>query len=86
MASPDTRRKWPNEGPLFESDLHERRGKMGPLFELPPRPLWKSGLQPLARYGTHQETISRRPEQMYTPSGTRLEWPEEGAIIGVRLE
>ena len=37
---------------------------MGPLFESPPRLFLKSGLQPLARYGTHQETISRRPEQM----------------------
>ena len=31
-------------------------------------------LQPWGRYGTHQETKSRRPEQMYTPSDTRLEW------------
>ena len=54
---------------------------MGPLFESPPRLLLKSGLQPLARYGTHQETISRRPEQVYTPSDTRLEWPEEGLLF-----
>ena len=54
---------------------------MGPLFELPPRLLLKSGLQPLARYGTYRETISRRPEQIHTPSDTRLEWLEEGAII-----
>ena len=49
---------------------------MGPLFESPPRLLLKSNLQPLARNGTHQETISRRSEQMYTlipPSGTRLD-------------
>ena len=37
---------------------------MGPLFESPPRLLLKSGLQPLARYGTHQETKSRKPEQI----------------------
>ena len=54
---------------------------MGPLFESPPRSLLKSGLQPLARYGTHQETISRRPEQMYTPSDTRLKWPGEGPLL-----
>ena len=54
---------------------------MGPLFKSLPRPLLKSGLQPLARYGTHQETISRRPEQMYVPSDTRLEWPEEGLLF-----
>ena len=28
----------------------------------------KSGLQPLGRYGTHQETIGMRREQMYTLS------------------
>ena len=45
------------------------------------RPLLKSGLQPLNRNGTHQETISRRPEQMYTPSDTRLEWLGEGPLF-----
>ena len=47
---------------------------MGPLFESLSRPLLKSGLQPLDRYGTHQETIGMRHEQMYTLSDTRLEW------------
>ena len=66
-TSSDTRLEWPREGPLFELDSNKRPGaKTGPLFESPPRPLLKSGLQPLSRYGTHQETISRRPEQMYT--------------------
>ena len=55
--------------------------KTGPLFESLPRPLLKSGLQPLGRYGTHQETISRRPEQKYTPSDTRLEWLGEGLLL-----
>ena len=32
----------------------------------------------LDRYGTHQETISRRPEQMHTSSDTRLEWLARG--------
>ena len=59
-------------------------GEMGPLMEAPPWPLLKSGLQPLGRYGTHQETISRRPEQMYTPSDTRMTWG--GTIIQVRLQ
>ena len=54
---------------------------MGSLFESPPRPLLKSGLQPLGRYGTHQGTISRRPEQMYTISDTILEWLEEGLLF-----
>ena len=53
---------------------------MGPLFKSPPRPLLKLGLQRLARYGTQQETISRKPEQMFSPSDTRLEWPEEGLL------
>ena len=44
-------------------------------------PSLKSGLQPLGRYVTHQETISRRPEQMYTPSDGRLEWLGEGLFF-----
>ena len=54
---------------------------MGPLFESSPGLLLRSGLQPLARYGTYHETISRRPEQMHTPSDTRLELPEEGYYL-----
>ena len=70
------------EGPLFQSDSNKRWGsKTGPLLESPPGPLLKSGLQALGRYGTHQETISRRPEQMYTPSDTRLEWLREGPLF-----
>ena len=45
---------------------------MGPLFESPPGPLLTSDMRPLDRYGTHQKTISRRPEQMYSPSDTVL--------------
>ena len=41
----------------------------------------KSGLQPLGRYGTHQETIRRKPEQMYTLPDTRLEWLGEGLLF-----
>ena len=54
---------------------------MESLFESPPRLLLKSGLQPLARYGTHQKAINRRPERMYTPSDSRLEWREEGLLF-----
>ena len=54
---------------------------MGPLFESPPRPSLKSGLLPLDRYGTCQETISRRPEQMCTPSDTGLEWLGVGPLF-----
>ena len=80
-ASSDTRL----EGPLFELDSNKRRGgKTGPLFESP-RPLLKSGLLPLDRYGTCQETISRRLEQMYTPSD-RVGMASGGAIIQVGLE
>ena len=58
---------------------------MGPLFESPPGPLLKSGLQPLGRYGTHQKSISRRPEQVYLPSDPRLEWPGEGPLFEFNL-
>ena len=35
---------------------------MGPLFESPPGPLLTSDMRPLDRYGTHQKTISGRPD------------------------
>ena len=57
---------------------------MQPQFELSPEPLLKSGLGRLARYGIHQKTISRGPEQKYLSSDPRLDWPAEacgGAII-----
>ena len=41
---------------------------MQPQFELSPEPLIKSGLGRLARYGTHQKTISGGPEQKYLSS------------------
>ena len=37
---------------------------------------------PMARYGNHQEIISRRLEQsIYTSSDARLEWPGEGPLF-----
>ena len=54
---------------------------MQPKFESFLGPLLKSGMGPLVRYGNYQETISRRPEQMYTSYDTRLEWPGEGPIF-----
>ena len=54
---------------------------MQPIFESMPGPLLKSGVGSLARYGNHQETISRRPEQISTSSDTRLEWPGEGPLF-----
>ena len=38
---------------------------MQPLFKLSSGSLLKSGLRHLARYCTHQEAISGRPEQVY---------------------
>ena len=73
------------EGSLFESDSNKRQGtKTGPLFDSPPRPLLKSGLQPLFRYGTYQ-TIIRRLEQVYLPSDPRLEWRGEGPLFELNL-
>ena len=54
---------------------------MQPLFESFPGSLLKSGMGPLAIYDSHQEIISRRHEQMYTSSDTRLEWPGEGPFL-----
>ena len=59
-TSSDKRLEWLGEGPLFELDSNKRQGaRTGPLFESPPRPLLKSSLQPLFRYGNRQ-TISGR--------------------------
>ena len=63
-TSSDTRLEWPGEGLLFKLDSNKRwRAKMQSIFESFPGPLLNSGVGPLARYGNHQETISRRPEQ-----------------------
>ena len=40
--------------------------------------LLKSCLGPLARYSTHQETMSERLEQVYLPSVSRLDLPGRG--------
>ena len=54
---------------------------MQPLFESFPASLLKSGVAPLPRYGNHQEIVSRRLEQMYTSSDTRLELSGEGPLF-----
>ena len=65
---------WLGKGPLFKLDSNKRWGaKMQPLFESFSGPLLKSGVGLMARYGNHQEIISRALEQMYTSSDTRLE-------------
>ena len=43
--------------------------------------LLKSCLGPLARYSTHQETMSGRLEQVYLPSDSRLDLPGEGPLF-----
>ena len=78
----DTRLEWLGELSLFESDsIKHWRDKMQPLFDSFPGSLLKSGVGPLARYGNHEKIISRRLEQMYTSSDTRLEWPGEGPLF-----
>ena len=54
---------------------------MQPLLKSFPGPLLKSGTGSFARYGNHQEIISRSLEQMYTSSDTRLEWPRGGLYL-----
>ena len=58
---------------------------MPPQFQLFPGLLLKSGLGPLARYGTHQKTISGRPEQKYLRFDPRTEWPVEGSLFNASL-
>ena len=43
--------------------------------------LLKSCLGPLARYSTHQETMSGRLEKMFLPSDSRLDLPGEGPFF-----
>ena len=57
---------------------------MGLLFESSPRPLLKSGLLPLLRFGIHK-TISGRLEQVSLPSDPSLEWPGEGPLFELNL-
>ena len=72
----DTRLEWLGEGLLFKLDSNKRwRAKMQPIFESFPGPVLKSSMGPLARYGSHQEIVKRRLEQMYTSSDTKLEEP-----------
>ena len=54
---------------------------MWPQFELSPGPLLKSDLGPLARYGTHQETVSGTPKQKHLPSDPKSELPAEGPLF-----
>ena len=60
----DIRLGWSGKGPLFESESNAG-SQNGAAIRVLTRPLRKSGLQPLDRYDTHQETISKRPEWMY---------------------
>ena len=81
-APSDTRLEWLGQGLLFKLDSNKCwRAKMKPIFESFPGPLLKSSVRPLARFGNHQEIISRRLEQMYTSSDTRLELPGEGPLL-----
>ena len=43
--------------------------------------LLESSLGPLARYSTHQETMSGRLEQVYLPSHSRLDLSGEGPLF-----
>ena len=79
---PDTRSEWLGEELLFKLDSNKCwKAQMQQIFEPFSGPLLKSGVGPLARYGSNQQTISRRPEQMYTSSDTRLEWLGDGPLF-----
>ena len=54
---------------------------MQPLFELISLAIIEVRRRALGRYGNHQEIISRKLEQTYTPPDTRLEWPGEGPLF-----
>ena len=75
----------PERGQYSSRTQINARGKVGPLFESPPRPLLKSVLQPLFTYGTHQ-TISGKLKHVYLPSDLRLDWPGEGPLFELNFE
>ena len=72
--------EWPGTGPLFESDSNKRRGQNAATIRVISWDIIEVRSGALS-YGTHQETISRRPERMYTPADTRLKWPGEGPLF-----
>ena len=73
----DTRLEWPEKGLLLESDSNEWSGGGGALL--------KSCFGPLIRYGTHQETMSGRLEQVYLPSDSRLDLSGEGPLFELNV-
>ena len=79
----DTRLEWLGEGLLFKLNSNTRwRAKIQPIFYSFLGPLLKSGVGPLARYGNHQETISRRLNRcILRRSDTRFESPGEGPLF-----
>ena len=73
--------EWLGEGPLYKSVSNKRQGvRTAATIQVIFRPLLRSGLGSLFRYGTHQ-TINERLEQVYLPSDPRLEWPGEGPLF-----
>ena len=74
--------EWSGVGHYSSQTRYKGQGfKLQLLFKSFPGPLLKSGVGPMARHGTFQETISRRDEQMYTPSDPGLEWLGEGSLF-----
>ena len=57
-------------------------GQNGTTIQIIRGQLLKSGLRPLAKYGTHQEIISGRPEQKYLPS--TKDWNSMRALMGMK--
>ena len=69
----DTGLEWLGEGPLYKSISNKRQGvQTAPTIQVISRPLLKTDLGPLLRYGTHL-TINGRLEQVYLPSDPRFE-------------
>ena len=66
----DTRLEWPEEGLVFESNSNECSGGIAEVM-----------LGPLARYGTHQETMSGRLGGVYLPSHSRLDLAGNGPLF-----
>ena len=83
----DTGLEWLGEEPLYKSVSNKcQRVQIAATIQVISGPLLKSGMGSLAGYSNHQEIINRRPEQMYTSSDTRLEWPREGPLFQLDLK
>ena len=73
--------EWPGKGHYSSQTQINSRGQNAATIRVISWAIIEVRSGSLVSYGTHQETISRRPEQMYTPSDIILKWPGEEPLF-----